>query len=229
MYRRRTKQLQQWASDIEDWPEVFGKYAKYFEDSIADPQVLLLNRVENFLEYHDGFHRVVVGTPIMNCLEQLFGEPAVLFKEKINYKHPGGAGFEPHQDGQAGWDAFGSHFISVLVSIDENTIENGCLQLAAGQHADGLLGDKWKPLSGERLRKLKFVPCPTKPGDAVFFDWFVPHQSALNLTDQPRRNLYLTYNRASDGDFRHQYFREKRKNFPPDIERRPGEQYIYRV
>ena len=33
---------------------------------------------------------------------ELFGEPAVLFKEKINFKMPGGAGFKAHQDQQAG-------------------------------------------------------------------------------------------------------------------------------
>jgi hypothetical protein len=41
----------------------------------------------------------------------------------------------------------------------------------------------------------------------------------------PRRALYATYNRAADGNVRDQYFVEKRKTFPPDIERIPGKDY----
>ena len=70
---------------------------------------------------------------------------------------------------------------------------------------------------------------PTAPGDLIFFDCFAPHQSAPNLTDRPRRNLYLTYNRADAGDYRARYFSEKRASFPPDHERAPGTEYRYKV
>lgn len=58
---------------------------------------------------------------------------------------------------------------------------------------------------------------------------FVPHQSKPNLTAEPRRNVYLTYNRRSDGDHRERYFAEKRKNYPPDCEREPGREYVFKV
>ena len=45
----------------------------------------------------------------------------------------------------------------------------------------------------------------------------------------PRRNLYLTYNRAGDGDHRERYFADKRKSFPPVNEREAGRSYAYRV
>src|SRR5438132_8365340 len=35
------------------------------------------------------------------------------------------------------------------------------------------------------------------------------------------RSLYITYNRQSAGDHRVRYYADKRKNFPPDIERDP--------
>ena len=41
--------------------------------------------------------------------------------------------------------------------------------------------------------------------------------------------LYLTYNRASDGDWCERYFTDKRASFPPDIERQPGVEYKFRV
>jgi len=63
----------------------------------------------------------------------------------------------------------------------------------------------------------------------MFFDSYAPHRSGPNLTDAPRRVLYVTYNRASAGDHRAKYFADKRKSFPPDIERAPGETYVFRV
>lgn len=229
MYQQRAAQLQQWASEMAEWPEVPGRYAMYFESSSRAPGSRILNRIEQFIEYHDGFRQLLSDASIMCRLAQLLGEPAVLFKEKINYKLPGGGAFEPHQDIQAGWEAFSRYYISVLVSIDANTLENGCVEFAAGHHTRGVIGEQWKPLAGRQLNNMVFTPLPMEPGDAVFFDCFVPHRSARNMTDSFRRNLYVTYNRARDGDFRGQYFREKRMSFPPDIERKPGERYIYRV
>ena len=68
-----------------------------------------------------------------------------------------------------------------------------------------------------------------KPGDVAFFDCFVPHQSEPNLTGTQRRNVYLTYNRASEGDQRGKYFSDKRKSYPPDFEREAGKEYAFRV
>jgi len=41
--------------------------------------------------------------------------------------------------------------------------------------------------------------------------------------------LYVTYNRLSEGDHRRQYYIDKRKSFPPDCEREPGKEYVFRV
>ena len=76
---------------------------------------------------------------------------------------------------------------------------------------------------------MPFVQIPTAPGDVIFFDSFVPHGSYPNLSDARRRILYVTYNRAADGDHRDQYYADKRKNYPPDCEREPGKVYEYRV
>jgi len=76
---------------------------------------------------------------------------------------------------------------------------------------------------------MAFVPHPARPGDVAFFDSYVPHRSGPNLTAKPRRVLYVTYNRASEGDHRLRYYADKRKSYPPDCEREPGKQYVYKV
>ena len=141
---------------------------------------------------------------------------------------PGGDGFKPHQDSQAGWDSYTDFFISVLVSIDAATIENGCLELCAGHHKRGLF-ESWKPLSEEDMQGMNFRPAPTEPGDVVFFDCYAPHQSAPNMSNTTRRIYYVTYNRASDGDHMAQYYADKHKKFPPDIDRDAGKEYVFQV
>jgi hypothetical protein len=221
--------ISSWTDEVAAWPEVPGTHMVYYEDSKLVPGKRIVSRIENFYPYHEGFHRMFDGDRLLGAAGQLFGEAAVLFKDKINYKLPGGDGFKPHQDVQAGWDRYGSLHISALVCIDEATVENGCLELVRGWHNRGLVGDMWTPLTDSDMQGMKFEPYPTRPGDVVFFDSYAPHASQPNLTDQRRRLLYVTYGKKSEGDQRAQYYADKRKSYPPDCEREAGKQYVFRV
>ena len=207
----------------------FGREMFYFEDSLLEKGKRVLSRVEKFAESGGPLGELVADPRMTGRAAELLGGEAALFKEKVNFKLPGGGGFEPHQDIQPGWDEYAPYFLSVLVTVDKSTVENGCLELAAGHHTRGMLGEKWKPLTSENLKGISFEYYPMEPGDVAFFDCFVPHRSKPNLTDRQRRNLYLTYNRASDGDWREKYFADKRKSYPPDNEREPGKKYVFKV
>lgn len=207
---------------------VVGKEMFYYEDSLLEKGKRVLSRVEKF-DPASGLGRFARDERLVGRCAELLGDEPVLFKEKINFKMPGGGGFAPHQDIQPGWDDYAPYFISVLVTIDPSTVANGCLELSAGHHTRGLLGEKWKPLTEEQLKGVAFEAYPMEPGDVAFFDCYVPHQSKPNLTDRQRRNLYLTFNRASDGDKREAYFSDKRKSYPPDNEREKGKEYVFKV
>lgn len=222
-------ELSRWIDELVARPPETGKQMAYYEDSLLTKGKRILSRIENFLDFHADLRAFVYDERMVRRVSELLGEPAVLFKEKINFKLSGGDGFKPHQDIQPGWDDYASYFISVLVTVDDSSAENGCLELAAGHHTRGLIGRKWQPLENEELDGIVFEQYPMAPGDVCFFDCFVPHQSEPNLTDGPRRNLYLTFNRASEGDHRERYFADKRKSFPPDNERQPGKEYVFRV
>ena len=215
--------------ELEALPEEPGKTMAYYEDSVSEPDRRVLSRIEYFDAFHAGLSRFMHGPEMLGRAGELFGEPAVLYKEKVNFKMPGGQGFEPHQDAQAGWQDYGSLHLTVMVSIDPATEENGCLELAPDHNRRGLIGKLWEPLTAQQLEGVEFQKVPTAPGDAIFFDSFAPHRSAANLSDERRRILYITYGRASEGDHREDYFAAKRKNFPPDIEREPGKTYAYKV
>jgi len=218
-----------WTDELQALPERPGHCMMYFEPSLLEPGKRVLQRIENFCPFHSGFAALCEGDKLCGTTTALLGEPAVLFKDKINFKLPGGDGFKPHQDQQAGWSIYADLFVTAMVSIDDTTGENGCLELAAGHHTRGLIGDEWKPLSEEDMRRMNARAVPTRAGDVVFFDSYTPHASGANLTADRRRVLYITYNRLSAGDHRARYFADKRKSFPPDIEREPGRTYTFRV
>lgn len=223
------QRLRSWVAELEAWPEAPGKYMKYFETSLTESGRNLINRIENFAPYHAGMNEFLTGAGLLDCMTALFGAPAVLYKEKINFKMPGGGGFEPHQDSQAGWEVYTKLFITAMIPVDATTIANGCLELAHWRHRRELVGEEWKPITPEQLAECRFEPCPTEPGDVVLFDSYLPHRSAPNLTAEPRRVLYITYNRLSEGDHRARYYADKRKNYPPDCEREPGKTYQYKI
>jgi hypothetical protein len=221
-------QISAWTDELLARPQKPGEHMVYGEPSLTEPDVRIVQRIEDFCGYHPGFEALVQG-PLKAAVSRLLGEEAVLFKEKINFKMPGGAGFEPHQDQQAGWSVYAPLFVTALVSIDAATVENGCLEMADAPRLESLIGREWEPLTEQELSGCPLKPTPTAPGDVLFFDSYAPHASKPNLTSAPRRILYITYNRASDGDHRRRYFDDKRASFPPDIERLPGKAYRFRV
>lgn len=217
-----------WTDEVANYPEVPGKYMMYFEKSQADGARILC-RIENFVPYHEGFSRLITARRMQQAVSELFGEEAVLFKDKINFKLPGGDGFKEHQDVQAGWDEFAELHITAMIAIDETNEANGSLEMIAGMHKQGVLGSMWAPLTDEDTGHIDYVPVHCQPGDAVFFDSFAPHRSQPNRTDKARRVLYITYNKKAEGDSRAKYYADKRRNYPPDIERDPDKDYSFKV
>ena len=215
-----------WTRELLALPEESGKHWVFHEKSLKGDGADLVSRIENIAPFQAGFAEL--SEVLKGPVSQLLGEEAALFKEKVNFKMPGGDGFKPHQDSQAGWDDYADYFISVLVSIDHATVENGCLQVCAGHHKRGLF-KSWEPLTGEDMADMEFRLCPTKPGDIVFFDCYAPHASEPNMTDETRRIYYATYNLLSAGEHMARYYADKHKNYPPDIDRDPSKEYVFRV
>lgn len=221
-----TAVIGRWIDALAAMPERPRRHWVYREDSLCVPGTRLVQRIENFCPFHAGFDRLVRTGRLAAWATATLGGEAVLFKEKINFKLPGGDGFRPHQDQQAGWSRYAPLFLTALVAIDPATPTNGCLEFATGRHRESLLGPEWAPLSAEGL---DLRPVPMAPGDVILFDSFAPHASQPNCTMAPRRLLYLTYNLATFGDQRARYHADKHAAFPPDIDRDPAQTYVFRV
>ena len=214
-----------WLAELDQMTGAQGpqRWMTYFEVQAGSKQCC---RVEHFLQDAPRLRDLLVGCKVMGLVSQCLGAPGVLFKEKINLKRPGGEGFAPHQDAPA-FDLFGqSTHLTLMVSLDEATAQNGCLEVAQIEHCDRLLSmNPDRTLTSAVADSLRWQSIESMPGDLVIFNSFLPHRSEVNQSSRSRRALYATYAKASEGDFRAEYFQQKRALFPPDAEREPGRAY----
>ncbi len=195
-------------TELEAWASAGGPGLHHFEQTNDGPA---LARSERFADEHATLGPFVRSGVAPSVVAAVLGEPALLFKEKVNYKLPGGAGFAAHQDAAA--YRFVDHHVSVMVPIDASTVDNGCLWFACG-HSDGRLDtDDRGRLTDEVVARLDWQPVEVEPGQVVVFDSYAPHRSDTNHTNTPRRTLYLTYNAARHGDFRTRYYADKEAEF----------------
>jgi len=218
-----------WIDELVRLPLVQGAQMVYLEEDRPDKDKRI-SRIEKFAEVHAALNQFMRESNIPQCADRLFGEKSVLFKEKVNFQPPYGGGFAAHQDIQAGWLKYVKDFISIGVTIDESTLENGCTEIdTAWQPSAQLIGNEWEPLTEQQLASATFEPIPTQPGDAVFFDGYIPHRAPPNKTERQRRILFITYSPLSGGDRREQYYADKRASYPPDNERTGDRLYRFRV
>ncbi len=185
-----------------------GPGLHHFEQTDAGA---VLARSEDFVDADPVFDELLRRGIVVEILAQLFGEEPVLFKEKINYKQPGGGGFAPHQDAVA--YRFVDHHISCMVPLDPATPASGCLYVAPGFDEGRLPTDQRGRIEDATAAQLDWRAVPLEPGDLLFFDSYTPHYSDTNTTQRPRRAAYLTYNAASLGDHRDRYYADKRAEF----------------
>lgn len=220
-----------WLDDLRDRQPAPNQEAKYYEKSAINGDTLLV-RVENVLgEHNPEITRLLLSSKAIDCLTQLFGEPPVLFKDKVNYKPAGSRPDKLHQDQAAGWNAYADFFITMGIVVDANKKGNAALSfMKSGNYKKKLMGPEWQPLSTDNPPYSpadEYTLLEAGPGDVIFFDSYVPHGSPANTSEGQRRNVYVTLNKRSDGDMRIKYYQDKWANYPPNdaVHGRPEKSY----
>ena len=202
----------QWIEDIESWPESSDRWMHHFEST---PYGVRPSRTENVAPYHEALNAFLTSGKVMDALTALFGEAAVLYKEKINYKYPGGGGYAPHQDAMA-YHPVSKH-ITCLIAIDHVTQANGCLSFSPYPHgARPMDTDDAGCVPEEVAAEMEWLPVESTPLDILFFHSYTPHKSGPNTSESARRILYVTYNALSEGDWRAEYYENKRRKLSID-------------
>jgi hypothetical protein len=194
-----------WVEEVAAWDDPAGEWLHHRELTDDGPK---LCRTENFVPFHEGLRALLTDGEMLATASALLGEPAVLYKEKINYKLPGGAGYAPHQDAPA--YRFVQTHVSCMVAVDDSLVANGCLEVVSGHHQELLPMDDTGCVSPDVAATLQWDPVEVRAGETLWFHSRTPHRSGPNLGPTPRRALYPTYNAASEGDLRAAYYEQKR-------------------
>jgi 2-aminoethylphosphonate dioxygenase len=206
---------------LKDEIKVAKNVDKYFDENGA------IRRIERL--YNKGVKLNEINNKIINQLNNIFGEPYVIFKDKFNAKPPGGEGFFAHYDGifmfkdengaeRKGWYEYADNFVNVLVALDPCNKENGTIEIAEvhnGSFENLLLNTKQNgtpEISNEIKAKINFYTIELNAGDIVIFNNLCPHKSEKNNSKQSRGTLYYTYTQEKHGSFYEKYFIDKKNS-----------------
>jgi hypothetical protein len=202
------ERLRGWVDEIAAWPDRGGEWLHYREMTALGPK---LCRTENFVPFHDGMRALLNGGVLAGVAGSLLGEPAVLYKEKINYKPAGGAGYSAHQDAPA-YPSVQVH-VSCMLATDDVTVANGCLEVVSGMHHEVLPMDERGCIRAELADAMRWESVEVPAGATLWFHSRTPHRSGPNQSSHDRRAIYPTYNARSEGDLRDEYYRQKLAEF----------------
>ncbi|HVA02771.1 MAG TPA: phytanoyl-CoA dioxygenase family protein [Acidimicrobiales bacterium] len=196
--------LRDWATEVETWPAGSHRWGQYAEQTAMGQSIC---RTENVSACHPGMAGLVGGV-LAAVAASALGVEVVGFKDKINFKQPGGAGFSPHQDLAAYPGA--SRVMSILVAIDECTRTSGCIWFASG--VDELLRtDDRGVVVPEVVESLSWSPAELAPGDALCIAGLTPHYSLANKSTAARRVLVASYAPHGDGYDREGYYSARQR------------------
>ncbi len=134
----------------------------------------------------------------------------------MNYKHPGGAGFSPHQDRVAYPGV--ERVMSILVAIDDCSLESGCLWLAGG--VDEVLPvDDRGVVRADVANTLDWFPAELAAGDAVCIDGLAPHYSDANRGERSWRVLVASYAPTTERYTRAHYYAQRGERMRDETDR----------
>jgi ectoine hydroxylase-related dioxygenase (phytanoyl-CoA dioxygenase family) len=194
--------LRTWAAEVEAWPTGSHVWGHYAEQTANGPRIC---RTENVSACHPGIAALVAGR-LAECAARALGESVTAFKDKLNYKQPGGAGFSPHQD-KIAYPGVG-RVMSILVAIDDCRVESGCLWLSSGV-GEVLPVDDRGVVRADASAELDWFAVELAAGDAVCIDGLAPHYSETNRGSVPRRVLVASYAPTSERYTRTHYYAQR--------------------
>ncbi|WP_112310461.1 phytanoyl-CoA dioxygenase family protein [Pseudogemmobacter bohemicus] len=144
--------------------------------------------------------------------EALLGEETYLYSHKMTMKQPreGGA-WEWHQDFGYWYNngCLRPDMLSIYISLDKATKENGCLQVLSGTHKLGRLDhiredgqtNVARAHLEAALERYEHLYVEMEAGDALVFHGNLLHRSDANNSDTYRWGYICSYNAVSNAPF----------------------------
>ncbi len=205
-------QLRSLTSILDDWTEESRGHAGPYGETmdgrprfdvqpgVHSAETPALRRVASPVDVNDAYWAVAQDNAALDLTAAILSPNIKFYASKVNLKLPGSrTEVKYHQD-----FPFDPHtnmdMMTVLIFLDDVTMENGPLQLVPGSH-NGPLHSLWHDgvFTGavaeddERAAIAGSVACTGKAGDACLMHSAVLHGSSSNLTGDPRRLFIITY------------------------------------
>ncbi|WNR46267.1 phytanoyl-CoA dioxygenase family protein [Paenibacillus roseipurpureus] len=158
---------------------------------------LAIRKVHNFVEVDDCLRGIAEHPAILAMVQNILGETPRLVQNMALLKPPHGGGEKPwHQDMAYGNLAFEKAVVGVWIALDEAGLDNGCMHVIPGSHADGATPHyairDWQ-LCDAHVQVEKDVAVPLLPGGILLFHGLLKHGTPYNLSPKKRRALQFHY------------------------------------
>ena len=205
------------------------KDINFYYEKIKNKNVI--RRIEKVSEYSNKINNIINFKKTFNLINNLENNKFCLFKDKLNFKYPGGAGFSPHIDGhflwkdknnkyQKGWKIYSDNFLSIVTPLEKTDKKNGCIYISSKRDTK-TLGSSFDKISSKLelntpnikkkyLKHFLFYPVIMSEGDICIFNWKCAHMSKKNLSKNSRMIFYSTYCKITNNkNIRKKYYLDK--------------------
>ena len=163
----------------------------------ARDRELAVRKLSKFVDVDERLKRIAYHPDILAKVEDILGEEPLLAQDMALLKPPHGGGEKPwHQDMAFGALSFKNPVIGVWIALDEAGLDNGCMHVIPGSHAEGATPHyairDWQ-ICDTHVPVERDVTVPLKPGGVLFFHGLIKHGTPPNYSAKRRRALQFHY------------------------------------
>ncbi|RTE03056.1 phytanoyl-CoA dioxygenase family protein [Paenibacillus whitsoniae] len=158
---------------------------------------LAIRKVSEFVNVEERLRAIAEHPSILAMAKAILGEEPRIAQDMALLKPPHGGGEKPwHQDMAYGNLAYDKPVVGVWIALDEAALDNGCMHVIPGSHADGATPHyavrDWQ-LCDAHVQIEKDVAVPLQPGGLLLFHGLLKHGTPFNLSTKKRRALQFHY------------------------------------
>ncbi|OAS19054.1 phytanoyl-CoA dioxygenase family protein [Paenibacillus oryzisoli] len=158
---------------------------------------LAVRKVHEFVNVDERLRGIAEHPAIIAIVQDILGETPRLVQDMALLKPPHGGGEKPwHQDMAYGNLAYEKPVVGVWIALDEAALDNGCMHVIPGSHADGATPHyairDWQ-LCDSHVQVERDVAVPLLPGGILLFHGLLKHGTPYNLSTKKRRALQFHY------------------------------------
>jgi len=179
------------------WSQEEPYFAQGGHEERADDPELRIRKLAFFVQLEPRLGRIATHPRLRSVVDELIGPNSRMIQDMALLKPPFRGSEKPwHQDAAYfDWTPLGG-VVGTWIALDEATIENGCMQVIPGSHAQGPAPHfhvRDCQIADQRVQVEQAVTIPLQPGGILFFSALLHHGTPPNLTAARRRALQFHY------------------------------------